>query len=96
MLKTARELRRDGSAALDLCYVACGRLDGYWEHKLKAWDVAAGGLIVREAGGRVTDRERRGALAQRPPRSWPRTAASTTTLLDAARRRAAAAKLRAR
>jgi myo-inositol-1(or 4)-monophosphatase len=57
VLKTARELRRDGSAALDLCYVACGRLDGYWEQKLKAWDVAAGGLIVREAGGRVTDRD---------------------------------------
>ena len=56
VLKTARELRRDGSAALDLCYVASGRLDGYWEHKLKAWDVAAGGLIVREAGGSVTDR----------------------------------------
>jgi myo-inositol-1(or 4)-monophosphatase len=56
VLKTARELRRDGSASLDLCYVACGRLDGYWEHKLKPWDVAAGGLIVREAGGRVTDR----------------------------------------
>jgi myo-inositol-1(or 4)-monophosphatase len=55
-LKSARELRRDGSAALDLCYVASGRLDGYWEHKLKRWDVAAGGLIVREAGGRVTDR----------------------------------------
>jgi myo-inositol-1(or 4)-monophosphatase len=61
VLKTARELRRDGSAALDLCYVACGRLDGYWEHKLKAWDVAAGGLIVREAGGRVTDRSGAGA-----------------------------------
>jgi myo-inositol-1(or 4)-monophosphatase len=56
VLKSARELRRDGSASLDLCYVACGRLDGYWEHKLKRWDVAAGGLIVREAGGRVTDR----------------------------------------
>jgi myo-inositol-1(or 4)-monophosphatase len=55
-LKTAREVRRDGSASLDLCYVACGRLDGYWEHKLKPWDVAAGGVIVREAGGRVTDR----------------------------------------
>ena len=55
-LKTAREVRRDGSASLDLCYVACGRLEGYWEHKLKPWDVAAGGLIVREAGGRVTDR----------------------------------------
>ncbi|MEN8160311.1 MAG: inositol monophosphatase family protein [Myxococcota bacterium] len=56
-LKAVRDLRRDGSAALDLCYVAAGRLDGYWEHKLKRWDVAAGGLIVREAGGRVTDRD---------------------------------------
>jgi myo-inositol-1(or 4)-monophosphatase len=56
VLKAARELRRDGSASLDLCYVACGRLDGYWEQKLKRWDVAAGGLIVREAGGLVSDR----------------------------------------
>jgi myo-inositol-1(or 4)-monophosphatase len=61
VLKAARELRRDGSASLDLCYVACGRLDGYWEHKLKPWDVAAGGLIVREAGGRVSDRAGRDA-----------------------------------
>jgi myo-inositol-1(or 4)-monophosphatase len=56
VLKTAREVRRDGSASLDLCYVACGRLDGYWEQKLKPWDVAAGALVVREAGGRVSDR----------------------------------------
>ncbi len=54
-LKSARALRRDGSAALDLCYVACGRLDGYWELKLAPWDVAAGSLLVREAGGRVSD-----------------------------------------
>jgi myo-inositol-1(or 4)-monophosphatase len=47
-------VRRDGSAALDLCYVACGRLDGFWEFKLNAWDVAAGALIIREAGGIVT------------------------------------------
>ena len=39
---------------LDLCYVACGRLDGYWEHAVKPWDVAAGALIVIEAGGGVT------------------------------------------
>jgi myo-inositol-1(or 4)-monophosphatase len=44
-----------GSAALDLCYVACGRLDAFWEWKLKPWDVAAGRLIVEEAGGRVSD-----------------------------------------
>lgn len=47
----AQAVRRLGSAALDLCYVACGRLDGYWEFNLNAWDVAAGVLIVEEAGG---------------------------------------------
>lgn len=48
-------VRRLGSAALDLCYVAAGRLDGYWEMKLNAWDIAAGGLIAAEAGAQVTD-----------------------------------------
>jgi myo-inositol-1(or 4)-monophosphatase len=48
-------VRRLGSAALDLCYVACGRFDGFWELRLNAWDVAAGGLIAREAGARVTN-----------------------------------------
>ncbi|MBN1223436.1 MAG: inositol monophosphatase [Candidatus Aminicenantes bacterium] len=51
----AQAVRRCGSAALDLCYVACGRFDGFWELKLSPWDMAAGALIVREAGGRVTD-----------------------------------------
>ncbi len=51
---TARAIRRAGSAALDLACVAAGRLDGYWECKLNPWDVAAGSLIVREAGGRVS------------------------------------------
>ena len=50
----ARAVRRLGSAALDLCYVAAGRFDGYWESKIQPWDVAAGSLIVEEAGGRVT------------------------------------------
>jgi myo-inositol-1(or 4)-monophosphatase len=50
----SQAVRRAGSAVLDLCYVACGRLDGYWEHAVKPWDVAAGALIVREAGGGVT------------------------------------------
>jgi myo-inositol-1(or 4)-monophosphatase len=54
-LGRARAVRRLGSAAIDLCYVAAGRMDGFWEQKLKPWDVAAGALIVREAGGRVTD-----------------------------------------
>jgi len=47
-------IRRMGSAAIDLSYVACGRIDGYWEGKLKPWDMAGGSLIVEEAGGRVT------------------------------------------
>lgn len=51
----ARAIRRAGSAALDLAYVAAGRLDGYWEIKLNPWDVAAGQLLVTEAGGRVTN-----------------------------------------
>lgn len=50
----ARAVRRLGSAAIDLCYVAAGRMDGFWETDLKAWDIAAGALIVAEAGGRVT------------------------------------------
>ncbi len=54
-LLRAQAVRRCGSAAMDLCYVACGRFDGFWELKLKPWDVAAGALIVEEAGGRVTD-----------------------------------------
>jgi len=48
-------VRRLGSAALDLAWTACGRFDGFWEYNLSPWDVAAGYLIVREAGGRVTD-----------------------------------------
>jgi myo-inositol-1(or 4)-monophosphatase len=55
----ARAVRRLGSAAIDLCYVAAGRLDGFWETDLKPWDIAGGALIVAEAGGRVTDTEGR-------------------------------------
>lgn len=50
-------VRRLGSAAIDLCWVACGRFDGFYEHKLESWDSAAGYLIVEEAGGKVTDFE---------------------------------------
>lgn len=53
-LGRARAVRRLGSAALDLCYVAAGRFDGFWEEELHAWDVAAGALIVEEAAGQVT------------------------------------------
>jgi myo-inositol-1(or 4)-monophosphatase len=52
--RRARGVRRLGSAALDLCYVAAGRLDGYWELTIKVWDVAAGALLVEEAGGRMS------------------------------------------
>lgn len=48
-------IRRAGSAALDLAYTACGRLDGFWELSLSAWDMAAGALLIQEAGGRVSD-----------------------------------------
>jgi myo-inositol-1(or 4)-monophosphatase len=54
-LPLTQGVRRDGSAALDLCFVACGRFDGFWELDLKPWDTAAAWLIIEEAGGRVTD-----------------------------------------
>jgi myo-inositol-1(or 4)-monophosphatase len=51
----SQAIRRPGAAALDMCYVACGRFDGFWELKLSPWDTAAGAVIVREAGGIVTN-----------------------------------------
>lgn len=53
-LLNSRGVRRDGSAAIDMAYVACGRFDGFWEEGLNPWDVAAGKLLIEEAGGRVT------------------------------------------
>src|SRR6266446_3169087 len=74
-MRRAQGVRRGGSAALDLCYVACGRLDAFWEWKLHPWDTAAGRLIVEEAGGRVTD------FGGQPHRlSGEETAASNTHL----------------
>jgi myo-inositol-1(or 4)-monophosphatase len=55
MILQGLPVRRLGSAAIDLCWVACGRFDGFWEYNLNAWDVAAGYLIVREAGGRISN-----------------------------------------
>ncbi len=55
IFRASQEVRRSGSAAMDLCYVAAGRLEGYWESCLGAYDVAAGALVVTEAGGTVTD-----------------------------------------
>jgi len=54
LIRVGVPVRRLGSAAIDLCWVACGRFDGFYEHKLEAWDSSAGYLIVEEAGGRVT------------------------------------------
>ena len=67
----AQAIRRAGSAALDFAYVACGRFDGYWELHLAPWDVAAGLLLVEEAGGRVSDFD-----AGPPPASGARIVAS--------------------
>jgi myo-inositol-1(or 4)-monophosphatase len=55
LIRRGIPVRRLGSAAIDLCWVACGRFDGFYEHKLQAWDSAAGYLIVEEAGGKVTN-----------------------------------------
>src|SRR5688572_12059026 len=60
LLAEAEDIRRTGSAALDLAYVACGRMDGYFEAGIKPWDIAAGMLLVRESGGRVCDFRGRG------------------------------------
>jgi myo-inositol-1(or 4)-monophosphatase len=54
LLKTAQAVRRAGSAAIDLCYVACGRFDGFWEYYLHPWDTAAASSILEEAGGKIT------------------------------------------
>jgi myo-inositol-1(or 4)-monophosphatase len=65
----ARAVRRLGSAAIDLCYVAAGRLDGFWERDLNAWDIAGGALLVTEAGGTITNfaRTRRGGEQRAHP-----------------------------
>jgi myo-inositol-1(or 4)-monophosphatase len=71
LLVHAEDVRRSGSAALDLAYVACGRSDGYFEAGVKPWDIAAGVLLVREAGGRVCDY--RGANTPRMDDRGPQT-----------------------
>ena len=65
-LLRSQAVRRCGSAALDLCSVACGRFDGFWEFSLNPWDTAAGAVIVEEAGGRVTDFRGRPADIRHP------------------------------
>ena len=77
----ARAVRRLGSAAIDLCYVAAGRMDGFWESDLKPWDIAGGALIVAEAGGRVTDMDGDAVHLARRGTSSPPTASCTTPML---------------
>jgi myo-inositol-1(or 4)-monophosphatase len=74
----ARAVRRLGSAAIDLCYVAAGRMDGFWERDLKPWDIAAGALIVSEAGGQLTN------MTGAPFTSRGRDVVGSNTLLHAA------------
>jgi myo-inositol-1(or 4)-monophosphatase len=64
LLSLTSGVRRDGAAALDLCYVACGRLDGFWEQGLSAWDLAAGAVILEEAGGVITDYRGKGGYLE--------------------------------
>lgn len=73
LTRNVHGVRRDGSAALDMCYVACGRIDGYWEYVLSPWDFAAASLIAMEAGAKVTspsgaplEMVRMGVLAANP------------------------------
>ena len=70
-------IRRLGAASLDLAYVAAGRLDGFWEDGLSPWDVAAGILLIREAGGFVSDRDGGQDMLRQPARSSPATRRST-------------------
>jgi myo-inositol-1(or 4)-monophosphatase len=63
----ARGVRRDGSAAIDMAYVACGRFDGFWEEGLNPWDIAAGVLMITEAGGRVTGYDGSPLSIYKPP-----------------------------
>ena len=83
-MKRARAIRRMGSAALDLAWVACGRFDGFWEMHLHAWDVAAGLLLIEEGGGRISDFD-----GSPPPASGARLIASNgglhAALLDVLR-----------
>ena len=66
-IMNAQAVRRDGAAAIDLAYVACGRFDGFWEEGLKPWDLAAGVLMIEEAGGKVTNYDGSPFSVYQPP-----------------------------
>lgn len=83
LAKLTQGVRRLGSAALDLSYVACGRLDGFWELQLNAWDIAAGGLIALEAGARVTNMQGDENFLTPPPSILAANPALHPSLLEA-------------
>jgi len=70
LMMKAQGIRRTGAAALDLAYVACGRFDGFWELKLRSWDVAAAALLVEEAGGKLSDFAGRPLTVSGPKTDW--------------------------
>lgn len=78
MIRQGVPVRRLGSAALDLCWVACGRFEGFWERQLNPWDIAAGLLILQEAGGRVTD------FRSNPGTAWDKETLATNGHIHAA------------
>ena len=89
VVKNTSGVRRPGAAALDLCYVACGRLDAFWETGLQPWDLAAGTLIIREAGGIVSALD--GAKTTwKPATFWPVHRESTAASRNSARARSKA------
>ena len=90
MIGSIRDVRRMGAAAVDLCSVACGRVDGYYERGLKRWDLAAGSLIAATAGARVSELDDGTVIAAAP---GVYDAAASAALLAARRRRPAQARL---
>ena len=82
LLSKAEDVRRTGSAALDLAYVACGRFDAYFEAGVQSWDIAAGALLVREAGGRVSDFKGAGIAALNADLGPRHVAAGNVKLMD--------------
>jgi myo-inositol-1(or 4)-monophosphatase len=86
VLHTSQAIRRLGSAALNLCYVAAGRLDGYWATSVKIWDVAAGALILTEAGGVLRHVDGGAFVLEAPQLACTSTDALMRQLLDTLRR----------
>ena len=89
MLPEVRDIRRAGSAALDLCWVACGHLDAFFESGLQPWDLAAGGLIAREAGATVIALE---GLLDAPPTIVAAAPGLEASLVELLRRAASEAR----